>query len=158
MRRGEENDTADVCNDRDPDRCLCDDGVRKMKYKIELTEKQMQVVEKCTELYMRLMMGQTRDLADELAFYNVAKYQDRDDFHEIHGRICNRRNDLQEVLAAAMRIAFPTPYHVPEDKTEDGMIAECIWDAVRYARGNSRWSQPFQIGSEPVPKIKEVEE
>ena len=126
------------------------------KYKIELTEPQMRVVEKCTELYMRLMMGQTRDLSDELAFYNIGKH--RDNFHEIHSRACDRRDAIQEVLCAVMRIAFPSPYHVPEYKTEDGMIAECIWDAVRCARENSRWLRPFQIGSEPVPKIEVMEE
>ena len=129
-----------------------------MKYRIELTDQQIRVVEKCTELYMRLMMGQTRDLSDELAFYNISKYRDDENFHYIHSRACDRRDAIQEVLCAAMRIAFHAPYHVPENKTEDGMIAECIWDAVRCARGTSRWDSPFQIGNEPVPKIEVMEE
>lgn len=36
-----------------------------MKYRIELTEEQMRVLEHCTESWMRLMMGQVRELADK---------------------------------------------------------------------------------------------
>lgn len=36
-----------------------------MKYRIELTEEQMRVLEDCTESWMRLMMGQVRELADK---------------------------------------------------------------------------------------------
>ena len=42
-----------------------------MKYKITVTEEQLRVLEKCTEIYMRLMMGQVRELADELDFYDI---------------------------------------------------------------------------------------
>ena len=37
-----------------------------MRYTIDLTEEQMRVLENCTNLYMRLSMGQTWDLADML--------------------------------------------------------------------------------------------
>ena len=124
-----------------------------MKYKIEVTEKQMLMLEKCTELYMRLMMGQTIDLANELAFYNY-EYQKNP---EAHSAICEARDHINEVLKAVMRIAFyKSGYGVPEQKSEDCMIAECLWDSIRCAQGRSRWGEPFQIGSEPIPKIEEV--
>ena len=124
-----------------------------MKYKIEVTEKQMLMLEKCTELYMRLMMGQTIDLANELAFYNY-EYQKNP---EAHSAICEARDHINEVLKAVMRIAFyKSGYGVPEQKSEDCMIAECLWDSIRCAQGRSRWGEPFQIGSETIPKIEEV--
>ena len=129
-----------------------------MKYRIELTEEQMRVLEHCTESWMRLMIGQTRNLADDLAFYSTYKFKDREDFNEIHRRDCDKRDAIYEVLNAVMRIAFSCGYGVPDEKSEDCMIAECMWDAIRFARGTSRWDKPFQIGSEPTPKIEVIED
>lgn len=129
-----------------------------MKYRIELTEEQMRVLEHCTESWMRLMMGQVRELADNLAFYDTYKFKDREDFKEIHSRACDKRDVIYEILSSVMRIAFGRSYGVPDEKSEDCMIAECMWDAIRYARGTSRWDKPFQIGSEPTPKIEVIED
>ena len=128
-----------------------------MKYRIELTEEQMRVLEHCTESWMRLMMGQVRELADDLAFYDTYKFKDREDFKEIHSRACDKRDAIYEVLNAVMRIAFSCGYGVPDEKSEDCMIAECMWDAVRVARGTSIWPDVLPIGSEPVPKIETIE-
>lgn len=128
-----------------------------MKYRIELTEDQMRVLEHCTESWMRLMMGQVRELADDLAFYDTYKFKDREDFKEIHSRACDKRDVIYEILSSVMRIAFGRSYGVPEEKSEDCMIAECIWDAVRVARGTSIWPDVLPIGSEPVPKIETIE-
>ena len=130
-----------------------------MKYRIELTEEQMRVLEHCTESWMRLMMGQARELADDLAFYDTYKFKDREDFKEIHRRDCDKRDAIYEILRAGIRIAFSrSGYGVPDKKSEDCMIAECMWDAIRYARGTSRRDKPFQIGSEPTPKIEVIED
>jgi hypothetical protein len=129
-----------------------------MKYRIELTEEQMRVLEHCTESWMRLMMGQVMNLSDDLAFYNTYKFVDREDFKEIHSRNCDKRDVIYEILSSVMRIAFGRSYGVPDEKSEDCMIAECMWDAIRFARGTSRWNKPFQIGSEPTPKIEVIED
>lgn len=64
-----------------------------------------------------------------------------------------RRDHLEEVMRAFFRIAFePTGYL--KEKTDDMLIAECIWDAIRCVMGLSRWEQPLHTGSEPVPKIE----
>ena len=129
-----------------------------MKYRIELTEDQMRVLEHCTESWMRLMMGQVMELADDLAFYDTYKFKDREDFKEIHSRACDKRDVIYEILSSVMRIAFGRSYGVPDEKSEDCMIAECMWDAIRFVRGTSRWDKPFQIGDEPTPKIEVIED
>ena len=129
-----------------------------MRYRIELTEDQMRVLEHCTESWMRLMMGQVMELADDLAFYDTYKFKDREDFKEIHSRACDKRDVIYEILSSVMRIAFGRSYGVPDEKSEDCMIAECMWDAIRFARGTSRWDKPFQIGDEPTPKIEVIED
>lgn len=128
------------------------------KYRIELTEEQMRVLEHCTETWFRLMIGQVTMLEDDLAFYDTYEHKDKENFSEIHSRACDRRDAIHEVLKSAMRIAFPNAYGVPNMRSDDCSIAECIWDAVRFARGRSRWGEPYQTGSEPSPKIEVIEE
>ena len=128
------------------------------KYKVELTEDQMRVVQKCTELYVRCMLGQPHDLADELTFGTVTFPEDEDEKGKVIDRTLYKKNAIYEMLRAVFRVAFPNGYGTPDEKTEDCMIAECIWDAVRFARGKSRWSEPFQIGGEPVPKIEVIDD
>ena len=125
-----------------------------MTYRIELTAEQMRVLERSTELFMRLGMGQTWDLADMLCEETLKGYdKDKPESKIIFERYIAKNKALREVLGSAMRIAYG-PYHSPETKTEDGMIAECIWDAIRCARGTSSYGTPMQIGSEPIPKIE----
>ncbi len=125
-----------------------------MKYRIELTEEQMRVLERCSELFMRLSMGQTWGLTDMLCEGMLKNYdKDKPESEILFERYITKRDAIREVLVSATRIAYH-PYHTPESKTADGMIAECIWDAIRVARGTSRWGEAFQIGSEPIPKIE----
>lgn len=131
------------------------------RYKIVMTEEQVRVTQKCLEVYMRLMMGQTWDLAEELAFYNYDKRiecLDEEQQKKVFDSCIQKRDAIEEVLKAIFRIIFTNPYGVPDEKTDDGMIAECLWDTLRYYRGQSRWDAPFQIGSEPVPKVEVMED
>ena len=128
-----------------------------MKYRIELTEEHMRVLERSTELFMRLGIGQTWDLADMLCEGILKGYdKDKPESEILFERYITKRDAIREVLASAIRIAYD-PLYCPKFKTEDGMIAECMWDAIRCARGTSNYGTPMQIGSEPIPKI-EVED
>jgi hypothetical protein len=61
-------------------------------------------------------------------------------------------------MKAVFRIAFQSNgYGVVDEKTPEMLISECLWDSIRYARGLSRWDRPYQIGSEPIPKIEVIE-
>lgn len=128
-----------------------------MKYMIELTEEQMRVMENCTNLYMRLSMGQTWDLADMLC-EGMLDHYDRNgpDSKIIFERYITKRNAIREILGSATKIAFGA-YGTPPAKTKDGMICECIWDAIRVVRGKSIYGQVLPIGDEPVPKIEKME-
>jgi len=121
-----------------------------MKYKIELTEEQMRVAEKAIETYMRLLMGQTYEFANELAEINYP-------MNENFGLYITTRDHIEEVMKAVFRVAFGST-GCPTHKTDDGEIAECMWDAIRFARGRSRWDSPFPIGSEPSPKVEKIDE
>ena len=120
-----------------------------MKYRIELTEEQMRVAEEALETYMRLLLGQASDIANELAEVDHPMSGDFD----MHIAV---RDHVEETMKAVFRIAFGSSA-CPKRKTDDGEIAECLWDAIRFARGRSRWSSPSQIGPEPSPKIEKEE-
>lgn len=127
------------------------------KYKVELTEDQMRVIQNCVETMMRIEMGQVDMLAERLAKYNVDFSQDNPNHERIFDQYITERDAISEVLEAAVRIAFSS-WGVPEKKDDDTLIAECIWDAIRTARGINRWGQVLPVGSEPVPKIEVIED
>lgn len=127
------------------------------KYTIELTEEQARVTQKALEEYFRLRMGQDMDFCDELASINTDLSTENPQHERIFDKFISRRDHMRELMRAFFRIAFE-PNGYLEKKTEDMMIAECIWDAIRFARGKSRWDQPFRIGPEPIPKVEVMEE
>lgn len=126
-----------------------------MTYTITLTEAQMRVTQNALEEYFRLRMGQDMEFSNEMAMLNAGDISG-DEHREEFDAFIHRRDHLRELMYAFFRIAFE-PTGCLMEKTEDMMIAECIWDAIRFARGHSRWNQPFAIGSEPVPKIVKEE-
>ena len=126
------------------------------KYTIELTENQVRVIQNALEEYFRLRMGQDTEFCMDMAELNADLSPDNPHHELIFDRYIQRRDHMQEVMRAFFRIAFePTGYL--KEKTDDMLIAECIWDSIRCVRGLSRWGEPFPTGSEPVPKIN-VEE
>lgn len=128
-----------------------------MKYQIELTEAQVKVVQNALEEYFRLRMGQECDFCDDMASIDCDLSPENPRHNRIFDLYIARRNHLQELMRAFFRIAFE-PLGYLQGKTDSMMIAECIWDALRFARGLSRWNDVMQIGPEPVPAIRKVDD
>lgn len=126
-------------------------------YTITLTEAQIRVTQNALEEYFRLRMGQDMDFSEDMAMIGRDLSPDNPNHDGIFEDYLNRRDHLRELMRAFFRIAFePTGYL--ERKTEDMMIAECIWDAMRCARRLSRWGSALKIGSEPLPEITVTED
>lgn len=102
-------------------------------------------------------MGQGDDFCGDLARMET----NIDPENPEHGRLFDlyiaRKDHMREIMRAFFRVAFEPLGHL-QNKTKDMMIAECVWDSIRFARGLSRWSSPFHIGPEPCPKIERREE
>lgn len=120
-------------------------------YTITLTEDQIRVTQKALEEYFRLRMGQQRDFCDDIASIGRSIAMDK-----AFDAYIARRDHLEEIMRAFFKIAFE-PMGYLKEKTDDMMIAETIWDSMRFARGESRWDKPFQVGPEPCPKIERTE-
>ena len=123
------------------------------KYTIELTENQVRVIQNALEEYFRLRMGQEWDFCNDLASINADLSPDNPNHERLFDMYIARRDHMHEVLRSFFRIAFE-PKGYLEEKTDDMLIAECIWDAIRHVRGLSNWGSPLHTGSEPVPKIE----
>ena len=153
-------------------------GGNLVSYKIQLTEEQIRVVQNALEEYFRLRMGQVIDFCDDIAGINTDVYKkvsgswvkqtnlsnvfnlesnlsaNYSDIDKAFDSYIHRRNHLEEILKAFFRIAFE-PEGYLKQKTEDMLIAEDIWDAIRTKRGLSRWGDvSLQLSKEPVPKIE----
>lgn len=127
------------------------------KYTLELTEEQMRVTQNALEEWFRMRMGQDYSLSEDLTFGRMSREGDEKTKEKNFDRALHKRDAMHEILLAYFKIAFG-PFGVPNEKGDDEMIAECIWDAIRCARGVSRYPGPMQIGKEPCPEIKVTEE
>lgn len=123
------------------------------KYTIELTENQVRVIQNALEEYFRLRMGQDFDFSMDMAMLNTDLSPENQNHDKLFDDYIKRRDHLRQLMRAYFGIAFE-PNGYLEAKTDDMLIAECIWDAIRCVRGLSRFEQPLHTGSEPVPKIK----
>lgn len=123
------------------------------KVTIELTEPQAMVVLAAVEEWFRLRMGQGHDLSNGLAFLGYEhKTAKPGDFN----LRMERRNNLDAIIHAMMEIAFPWRKHgISVDIDPEVHIASDIWSQLRWELSTKdEWmSTPFQMGTEPMPKI-----
>ena len=126
-----------------------------MKYQMTFTEGQARVMVCALEEYFRLRLGQVSEFALDLAVMNTDLSPENPNHEKIFERCMNKRDSIYEIMTAAMRVAFHQGH--PHSKTDDMMIAECMWDTLRAKAGMSRWPDAYQIGSEPMPDIEVID-
>lgn len=102
------------------------------KYTITLNERQLRLICTAVEEYGRLRMGQTWDLAADLAFQHYEYKQDDPEFDK---RIL-RRDSCKEMLELAMRAASGGNLEHFR-KTEDVQVALDMYSVIR----NFFWHQ-----------------
>jgi len=127
-------------------------GPTMSNYTIEVTEQQLRVIQNSLEEYFRLRMGQERDFVDDFALLNCDLSPDNPNHDRIFDRFIQRRDAMSEVMKAAFRIGYGSKGWL-EGKTDDMLIAEDLWDSIRFVRGKSKWNSPLHVGPEPAPKI-----
>ncbi len=122
-----------------------------MRYRIELTEEQMRVAKKALEEFFRLRMGQDYDFSNDMACLKSEITAKEPEFT----KMLARRDHMRELMRAFFAIAFePTGYL--EKKTDEMLVAEDVWEAIRYAMGQGRYDCPLHVGPEPFPKVEKV--
>ena len=133
-----------------------------MKYALEISEKQAEIIKIAMEEYFRLRLNQWFDFATDISLCGY-KYDKSDlDNDRKFDDYINRRNESQELFEKAFRTAQPN-YQM---KTDEMMIAEDIWQLIRNRlyldRGGdpNGWCvdarKPMSMTGEPLPKMERV--
>lgn len=98
-----------------------------MKYRLTLSEKQMQILQLALEEYFRIRLNQWSDLADDLAFTGL-DYKNHTK-EEFEARI-ERRDNAENLFKKAMSEAQPDFYK--QKQTEENLIVQDIWEVIRH--------------------------
>lgn len=139
-----------------------------MKYILEISEKQAEIIRIATEEFFRLRMNQWNDFATSVAFSGFEYDKTEKSNAERFNACVERRNSSERVFMAAMEVAQPKRQnYVPVPQTEEMLIAQDIWQVIRHKlyldRGGDRndWCvdarEPLRMSDEELPKMKGVE-
>ena len=138
-----------------------------MRYMLELSNEQAEIIKIALEEYFRLRMNQTWDFADDLCFeaFNYECYKPED----FDNRIENR-NTFQEELRELLERFHPLYVNGMglRKQTIEMRRAHDIWQVIRQRlyldRGGdpNGWCvdsrEPMPMTDEPLPKMERVEE
>ena len=135
-----------------------------MKYILEISEKQAEIIKVALEEYFRLRMNQWFDFATNIALFGYEYDKSDQDNERKFNAYINRRNESQELFEKAFWTAQPD-YHM---KTDEMMIAEDIWQVIRHKlyldRGGdpNGWCvdarEPIKMSDEPFPKMEAIDD
>lgn len=117
-----------------------------MKYELELTKEQLQILSTACEFYARIRMGQFNQI-----LWHCLNWNDN-----AIDNLCNRRDEAEKLLLEARKHIYPELYGVGHSygvgKFKDADMAFDIYQVARNHLGDSR--PPFSYHE--LPKIKEI--
>lgn len=138
-----------------------------MRYTLELSEEQAEMVKIALEEYFRLRMNQTWDFADDICFEGF-DYENHapEDFSKRLEQRDMFRSELEKLLNTAHPLQFSGYDFRP--KTAEMLIAQDIWQVIRHQLWADRigkdgdWCvdsrKPMRLSVEPIPKIKRLDD
>lgn len=138
-----------------------------MRYTLEISEEQAEIIKIALEEYFRLRMNQTWDFADDICFegFNYENHTP-EDFDE---RI-ERRDMFQNELGKLLNEVHPLHFRGNEfrKKTIEMRRAQDIWQVIRHRLWKDRhgdkddWCvdarEPIKMSDEPLPKMERTKE
>lgn len=136
------------------------------KFSLELNENQMQLVKVALEEYFRIRMNQWWDLADSLVSKNIDLSPENPQHEKVFNDFITRRDCVRSALESVGRMLWD---YTNNPKSEEQLMAEDIWQVIRYTLWNERhepgedtWCvdsrKPMQCSKEPLPKCRRVDE
>lgn len=138
-----------------------------MRYILELSEEQAEIIKIALEEYFRLRMNQTWDFADDICF-NGFNYENhnKEDFDE---RI-ERRDMFRDKFEKLLNTVHPLQFRGGKfrEQTIEMRRAQDVWQVIRHKLWIDRhgdedsWCvdsrKPMCLTGEPLPKMERVEE
>ena len=138
-----------------------------MKYKLELSKEQAEIIKIALEEYFWLRMNKTWDFADDICFEGFDyKNHTKEDFNE---RI-ERRDMFCDELEKLLNVVHPLHFigNKFREQTIEMQRAQDVWQVIRHRLWKDRhgdkndWCvdarEPMPMTDEPLPKIERVEE
>ena len=137
-----------------------------MRYTLEISEEQAEIIKIALEEYFRLRMNQTWDFADSLCFEDLKKNHTDEEFNKCIENRDMFRDELEKLLNTVH------PLHFLGNKFREQTIemrrAQDIWQVIRHKlyldRGGdpNGWSvdarEPIKLSDETLPKMEVFEE
>lgn len=136
-----------------------------MRYTLELSEDQAEIIKIALEEYFRLRMNQTWDFADDICF-NGFNYEThtKEDFNDRIERRDMFRDEFEKLLNAVHPLQFRGGKF--REQTIEMRRAQDIWQVIRHKlyldRGGdpNGWNvdarEPLNISDEPLPKMERI--
>lgn len=133
-----------------------------MKYRLELTDTQLNIVLRAVNLMMRTGMGQTDDLTEWLVTQgDNIKF---DTSTEKGKRVFEEYYSTREAIRPVIHGVMMGCWRGPNRKSDTVLELETLYEALRHQewldteeRFESDVREPMQWGNEPIPKIERVE-
>lgn len=136
-----------------------------MKYRLELTDTQLNIVLRAVNLMMRTGMGQTDDLTEWLVTMgdNIKFDTSTENGKRVFEDYYSTREAIRPVLDGVMHGCWQ---HSDTMKSITVRELETVYDVLRHQEWldaptkldwDVRAREPMQWGNEPIPKIERVE-
>ena len=137
-----------------------------MRYTLELSEEQAEIVKIALEEYFRLRMNQTWDFADDICFdgFDYDNYTNEDFDKQLE-----KRNVFRKEFAKLLIAVHPLQFRGGKfrEQTIEMRRAQDIWQVIRHRLWKDRhgnkddWCvdsrKPVPMTGEPLPKMERME-
>ena len=137
-----------------------------MRYTLELSEEQSEIIKIALEEYFRLRMNQTWDFADNLCSEDLRENHTKEEFNKYIENRNMFRGELEKLLNAVHPLQFRGNKF--REQTIEMRRAQDIWQVIRHRLWKDRsgdkddWCvdarEPMPMTDEPLPKMERVEE
>ena len=136
-----------------------------MRYTLELSEEQAEIVKIALEEYFRLRMNQTWDFADDICFDGFDyESHTKEDFNERIERRDMFRGEMEKLLNTVHPLQFRGGKF--REQTIEMLRAQDVWQVIRHKLYIDRngdkddWCvdtrKPLKMSDEPLPKMKGI--
>lgn len=138
-----------------------------MKYTLEISEEQAEIIKIALEEYFRLRMNQTWDFADDICFEGFDyKNHTKEEFN----KCIEKRDMFREELKKLLNNVHPIQlgWNKFREKTIEMWRAQDIWQVIRHQLWNDRYGnkndwcvdsrKPISMTGEALPKMERAED
>ena len=137
-----------------------------MRYTLELSEEQAEIVKIALEEYFRLRMNQTWDFADDICFEDLKKNHTDAEFN----KCIENRDMFRDELERLLNKVHPLRYRGNKfrEQTIEMRRAQDIWQVIRHKLWTSRhtdaysWCvdsrKPMSMTGEALPKMERAKD